>query len=100
MSPAKRNLRDIPGVGPRIAGYLESVGMHHVADLSGAAPEALYRQLCRKHARSFDRCLLYVLRCAVYYASTQRPQSHLLKWWSWKDAAPAKSKAKPRVDRR
>ena len=100
MSQAKRDLQEIPGVGPRIAGYLESVGVHHVADLRGAAPEDLYRRLCRNHARSLDRCLLYVLRCAVYYASPRRPQSHLLKWWHWKDAAPAESKSRPEGEKK
>ncbi len=91
MSPSKRDLEEIPGVGPRIAGYLESVGVHRVADLRAADAEELYDRLCRKRGRPFDRCLLYVLRCAVYYASTPRPQSHLLKWWKWKDAALAES---------
>ena len=85
MSQGKCDLQEIPGVGPRIAGYLESVGVHHIADLRAAVPEELYRRLCRKHARSLDRCLLYVLRCAVYYASNRRHQSRLLKWWKWKD---------------
>ncbi len=89
MSLCRCDLQEIPGVGPRIADYLESVGVHRVADLKGAAPEELYHRLCRKHARSLDRCLLYVFRCAVYYASTPRPQSHLLKWWKWKDGARA-----------
>jgi hypothetical protein len=26
-----------------------------------------------------------VLRCATYYASAPAPQSHLLRWWQWKD---------------
>lgn len=89
MSQLKCDLQEIPGVGPRIAGYLQSVGVRRVADLKGASPDDLYRRLCRKHARSFDPCLLYVLRCAVYYAITPRPKPHLLKWWNWKDATPA-----------
>jgi len=32
-----------------------------------------------------DRCMLYVLRCAVYYASTLDPDPRLLQWWNWKD---------------
>jgi nucleotidyltransferase/DNA polymerase involved in DNA repair len=83
MSQGKCDLLEIPGVGPRIADYLESVGVHHVADLKDADPEEVYRRLCEKHARTFDRCLLYVFRCAAYYASTPRPQPHLLKWWAW-----------------
>ena len=87
MSPSEGNLQEIPGVGPRIAGYLESLGVRRTADLNGADPEKLYRQLSAKYRKPLDRCLLYVLRCAVYYASTRRPRPHLLKWWNWKDGA-------------
>ncbi|NMB56563.1 pathogenicity locus, partial [Candidatus Beckwithbacteria bacterium] len=31
-----------------------------------------------------DRCLLYVFRCAVYYAKGGRDPEKL-KWWNWKD---------------
>ncbi|MBC8473125.1 MAG: pathogenicity locus, partial [Planctomycetes bacterium] len=30
-------------------------------------------------------CMLYVLRCAVYYASNTEHDPDLLKWWNWKD---------------
>ena len=85
MRPANSDLQQVPGVGPRIAGYLQSIGIHSVADLQDKDPERLYRQLCRKHSRVFDRCLLYVLRCATYYASTPMPHSNRLQWWKWKD---------------
>ena len=32
-----------------------------------------------------DRCMLYVFRCAIYYASNDVYDSELLKWWNWKD---------------
>jgi hypothetical protein len=34
-----------------------------------------------------DRCLLYVFRCAVYYAETEGNirEQEKLKWWNWKD---------------
>jgi hypothetical protein len=79
------NLQEIPGVGPRIAGYLESIGLHRVCDLADGDPEQLYDRLCRRHGVVFDRCLLYVLRCAVYYASTPVPRRDLLQWYKWKD---------------
>ena len=37
-----------------------------------------------------DRCMLYVLRCAVYFASTPRPEPEKLLWWNWKDPRPAR----------
>ena len=29
--------------------------------------------------------MLYVLRCAVYFAETPAPDPLRLKWWAWKD---------------
>ena len=31
-----------------------------------------------------DRCVLYVFRCAVYYARNEEHDPDLLKWWNWK----------------
>jgi len=56
-----------------------------VGDLKGRDPEQLYRRLIRLRGTHQDRCLLYVFRCAVYFAGTARPRPALLKWWNWKD---------------
>lgn len=79
-------LQTIPGVGPRTAADLRSIGIQRVSQLKGRSPERLYRRLCVAHGGHLDRCVLYVLRCAVYYAGTSRPRAEKLKWWNWKDA--------------
>ena len=56
-----------------------------VEDLAGAEPEAMYGELCRLRGARIDRCVLYVFRCAVYYANHQSHDPELLKWWHWKD---------------
>jgi hypothetical protein len=33
--------------------------------------------------------VLYVFRCAVYFAETPQPDAERLKWWHWKDAQPS-----------
>ncbi|MBI5637131.1 MAG: DUF4332 domain-containing protein [Nitrospinae bacterium] len=85
-------LQEIPGIGPSIAVYLEGAGIRTVADLKGRDPEAIYEAICRAQGQQIDRCLLYVCRCAVYYAEGGRAPTKL-KWWNWKDAVPVK---KPR----
>jgi len=45
----------------------------------------MYRRLITLRGAHQDRCLLYVFRCAVYFASTPRPRRDLLDWWRWKD---------------
>ena len=81
----KDELEKIPGVGPGIAGDLRAIRITAVAQLKGQDPEKLYRQLCHFKAQPVDRCMLYVLRSAVYYASHSDPDPKLLKWWNWKD---------------
>jgi hypothetical protein len=82
---ATRQLQEIPGVGKSIAEDLWLLGIRQIADLKGKDPEKLYIKRCAQVGMQIDRCLLYVFRCAVYYASTQRHEPELLKWWNWKD---------------
>ncbi len=82
---AIRELRTIPGVGPSIAEDLIELGNGSVASLRGSDPEELYRRRCAQQGTKVDRCLLYVFRCAVYFAETPRPMPELLLWWNWKD---------------
>jgi hypothetical protein len=64
---------------------LRDLGITRVSDLQRRDPERMYRRLIELRGEHQDRCVLYVFRCAVYYASTTRPQKHLLDWWNWKD---------------
>jgi pathogenicity locus Cdd1 protein len=75
----------IPGVGPSIAKDLSLLGIREVAELRGRNPESLYAELCRETGQHVDRCVLYVFRCAVYFASEADHDPELLKWWNWKD---------------
>lgn len=45
----------------------------------------MYARECARKGVRVDRCVLYVYRCAVYYASTPQPDPEKLKWWAWKD---------------
>jgi len=82
---ALRELRQIPGVGESIAEDLWALGVRSKNDLKGKNPEKMYSNLCSLSGKKIDRCMLYVLRCAVYYASRKRHDPRLLKWWNWKD---------------
>jgi hypothetical protein len=82
---ARDDLEQIPGVGKSVAEDLRRLGITRMSQLKGKDPEKLYRRLCDFKASPVDRCLLYVLRCAVYYASTEDPDPDRLKWWTWKD---------------
>jgi len=81
----KNPLTIIPGVGKSIAQDLNGIGIFRVEELKGKDPDVLYRKLCDAQGMVIDRCLLYVMRCAVYFASHQTHHPELLKWWKWKD---------------
>jgi len=85
------DLERIPGVGPSIAADLRDLGVVRVEDLRGAQPQELYDRLCAMRGAHIDRCVLYVFRCAVYFAGTDRHDPELLKWWHWKDGGIALS---------
>ncbi len=80
-----QSFQEIPGVGKAIAQDLYNLGFRSISDLKGKDPEKLYKQLCDYQQADVDRCMLYVMRCAVYYASEKNHDPQLLKWWHWKD---------------
>ena len=80
-----QDLADIPGIGPKMKKVLLELGYKRVEDLQGADPEAMYAELCRRRNAAVDHCVLYVFRCAVYFASHPVHDPELLKWWRWKD---------------
>ena len=78
-------LEDIPGIGPSMARDLRDLGIFEPADLRGQDPDRMYKRLCLMHDMRIDRCVLYVFRCAVYYATEECHDPELLKWWNWTD---------------
>ena len=84
-------LQEIPGVGESIAHDLRLLGIERVRQLRGKNPDRLYARSNALRGMTQDRCLLYVFRCAVYYASEPRPAARLLKWWNWSDENLAKA---------
>ena len=85
MATKQDELQTIPGIGKSIASDLQSIGINTVNDLKGKDPQTLYEQLMSKVGSHVDRCVLYVFRCAVYYAENAKHDPDKLKWWNWKD---------------
>lgn len=86
-SESLKELMIIPGVGKSISNDLYNIGIKSINDLKDKNPEKLYAK-SNKHAGVIqDRCLLYVFRCAVYFAETnpKKLNAEKLKWWNWKD---------------
>jgi len=83
-SSSLQELEQIPGVGKTIAQDMQNIGIHSIDDLKGRQAEH-YDRLCEFKASPVDRCMLYVFRCAIYYASNTEHDPELLKWENWKD---------------
>jgi Pathogenicity locus len=87
----RKDLQRIPGVGPSIANDLLGLGIQRVEDLRGRDADDLYAALCARAGQHVDRCMLYVFRCAIWFAQhdAAEHQRHpeKLKWWHWKDSA-------------
>lgn len=87
-TPKQTTLKEfqvIPGVGKRVAEDLWSLGFRSVRELRGNNPEKMYKNLCMLQGQHIDRCMLYVFRCAVYYASHTQHNPQMLLWWNWTD---------------
>ena len=79
-SSSLQQLQQIPGVGKTIARDMLNIGIYSIDDLKGLQAELLYDRLCQFKAFQVDRCMLYVFRCAIYYASnTDHDPSRLHK---------------------
>ncbi len=85
MEKDLKEMQKIPGVGPKLAREFVDLGYRNVEGLRGASPEEMYRGLSKLRGRHIDRCVLYVFRCAVYFAENSVYDPELLKWWNWKD---------------
>ena len=84
---AAKSLQVIPGIGPNMARDLMDLGYSEASELRDQDPQRMYSELCEIRGERLDPCVLYVFRCAVYFASNDKHDPELLKWWSWKDRA-------------
>jgi hypothetical protein len=82
---SQHDLMTIPGVGKSISQNLIDIGIRKVTDLKGKDPQKLYDKSNKFVGVRQDPCLLYVFRCAVYFAETKNPDPKKLKWWYWKN---------------
>lgn len=80
-----KDFQSIPGVGKSIARDLVDLGYSEVDELRSEDPEEMYQNLIALRGHHIDRCVLYVFRCANYFASNSVHDPDLLKWWNWKD---------------
>ncbi len=86
---AVRELQLYPEIGSQMAANLVLLGVTGTTDLAQRDPEELFVRYLTRYGPC-DRCVLYVLRCAVYLASNREagtsPDPERAQWWQWADA--------------
>ena len=93
-----KELSKIPGVGKSLATDLWNIDIKSIAELKGRNPNELY-DLSNIFAGTIqDKCVLYVFKCAVYFANTPTAEheTEKLKWWNWKDKKMVHTKDLPK----
>lgn len=75
----------IPAIGKAGAEDLWIIGVRKISDLRDKNPYVLYERLNSHSGRINDICVLYMLRCAVYFATETRHDRRKLTWWYWKN---------------
>lgn len=82
---AIKQLTLIPGIDRAVADDLIQMGITTIADLKNKDAEKLYNKSNRQSGNVQDRKLLYIFRCAIYFASNEEHDKAKLTWQSWKD---------------
>ena len=80
-----KELKTIPSIGKNLAEDLYNIGIRKISDLKDKDPEELYFKSCAHDGQQHCRCVLYVYKCAVYFANTKNPNPEKLRWNYWKD---------------
>ncbi len=80
-----KELMGIPGMERAVADDLMVMGINKVSDLKEVSAERLYARLNHEARTVQDRRILYIFRCAVYYASNNTHEEEKLSWNYWKD---------------
>lgn len=78
-----RELSDLVSIGPAILRDLKVIGVHRVAQLARAKPEALYERLCKATGQSHDICCLDVFSAAVAQARNPKLPKEQRRWLYW-----------------
>jgi nucleotidyltransferase/DNA polymerase involved in DNA repair len=84
MSADLKDLRRIPGVGPKMSEKLVRLGYNRVEDLKKADPAEMYARYSALVGGPVDRCVLHVWRQCVDFAQNPK-QAGQKQWWEYKD---------------
>ena len=81
--PTQRKLKDLHGIGKKMALDFELLGVKSVADLAKLDGDGLYKAMEKKTGQRQDPCVLDTYRCAVAQARDPQLPREQCDWWWW-----------------
>jgi hypothetical protein len=92
---AVARLKQIPNVGPKMAGELLKLGVTRLKDAAGKDPEEMYLELCAIDAKRHDPCVRDVFAAVVSYADGGPAGP----WWAFTLERKGQEKARGKAGR-
>ncbi|MFQ5559082.1 MAG: helix-hairpin-helix domain-containing protein [Nitrospinota bacterium] len=75
MDNLTKEFQKIPGIEKSLSKELIPHGFKSISHVKHENPERMYLSLCNLQGKHIDKCVLYVFRCAVYFATKPNLQS-------------------------
>ena len=79
----ERQLKDLRGIGGKMLGDFQKLGIRSVADLKSRDAQRLYDRMCKLTGTRQDPCVLDTYRCAIEQARNPDLPSEQTNWWYW-----------------
>ena len=79
----ERRLKDLRGIGAKMLGDFEKLGIRSVNELKSRDAEKLYDRICKLTGTRQDPCVLDTYRCAIEQARHPDLPVEQTNWWYW-----------------
>jgi Pathogenicity locus len=79
----ERRLKDLRGIGVKMLGDFEKLGIRSVNELKSRDAKKLYDRMCKLTGTRQDPCVLDTYRCAIEQARHPDLPVEQTNWWYW-----------------
>ena len=83
MLAMERRLKDLRGIGTKMLGDSEKLGIRSVNELKSRDAKKLYDRMCKLTGTRQDPCVLDTYRCAIEQARHPDLPVEQTNWWYW-----------------
>jgi Pathogenicity locus len=79
----ERRLKDLRGIGTKMLGDFDKLGIRSVNELKSRDAQKLYDRICKLTGTRQDPCVLDTYRCAIEQARHPDLPIEQRNWWYW-----------------